>query len=56
MEKKTKYWLIPNNPNVYDAIGAFKELKEIDWGNKSNNKFKIGCKNRKHLNTVSRNT
>ncbi|MGJ0377079.1 McrB family protein [Aliarcobacter cryaerophilus] len=42
MEKKTKYWLIPNNPNVYDAIGAFKELKEIDWGNKSNNKFKIG--------------
>ena len=36
------YWLIPNNPNVYDAIGAFKELKEIDWGNKSNNKFKIG--------------
>mgnify|MGYP000479334186 CR=1 FL=1 len=24
------YWLIPNNPNVYDAIGAFKELKEID--------------------------
>jgi hypothetical protein len=31
MEKKTKYWLIPNNPNVYDAIGAFKELKEIDW-------------------------
>ena len=41
-EKKTKYWLIPNNPNVYDAIGAFKELKEIDWGNKSNNKFKIG--------------
>ena len=42
MEKKTKYWLIPNNSNVYDAIGAFKELKEIDWGNKSNNKFKIG--------------
>ncbi|WP_141052329.1 McrB family protein [Aliarcobacter cryaerophilus] len=36
------YWLIPNNPNVYDAIGAFKELKEIDWGNKSNNKFRIG--------------
>ncbi|WP_165786367.1 AAA family ATPase [Aliarcobacter cryaerophilus] len=36
------YWLIPNNPNIYDAAGAFKELKEIDWGNKSNNKFKIG--------------
>ena len=34
--------MIPNNPNVYDAIGAFKELKEIDWGNKSNNKFRIG--------------
>ncbi|MCT7516503.1 McrB family protein [Aliarcobacter cryaerophilus] len=36
------YWLIPNNPNVYNAIEAFKDLKEIDWGNKSNNKFRIG--------------
>ena len=42
MEKKTKYWLIPNNPNRYDSINAFKDLKEIDWGNQANNKFEIG--------------
>jgi 5-methylcytosine-specific restriction protein B len=41
-EKKPVYWLIPNNPEVYNAIKAFEELNEIDWGNAQNNKINLG--------------
>ncbi|MDX9743169.1 MAG: DUF4357 domain-containing protein [Arcobacteraceae bacterium] len=34
------YWLIPSNQNHYDAIGAFKKYKIIDWGNGQNNGIK----------------
>lgn len=36
------YWLIPSNQNKYDAIGAFKKFKIIDWGNGQNNSIKSG--------------
>lgn len=36
------YWLISNNPDKYDALNAFRELNEIDWGNAKNNKLEIG--------------
>ncbi len=41
-EKKPTYWLIPNNPEVYNAIQAFESLNEIDWGNAQNNKINLG--------------
>ena len=36
------YWLIPSNQNQYDAIGAFKKFKTIDWGNGQKNTIKSG--------------
>ena len=24
-------WIILSNPNMYDAIGAFRALKQVDW-------------------------
>jgi hypothetical protein len=38
--QQKQYWLISNNPETYDAIGAFKNLRVIDWGNSNNNKIK----------------
>ena len=35
-EKKLKYWIIPCNVKTYDAIGAFNELKLIDWKQSKN--------------------
>lgn len=40
--KNTTYWLIPSNQSQYDAIGAFKKFKIIDWGNGQNNSIKSG--------------
>ena len=31
-----KYWIIPCNVKTYDAIGAFNELKLIDWKQSKN--------------------
>lgn len=40
--KSITYWLIPSNQSYYDAIGAFKKYKIIDWGNEQNNAIKEG--------------
>ena len=42
VEKKINYWIVPSSSTDYDAIGAFKSLKTIDWGNAQNNKFEEG--------------
>ncbi|MBF9284100.1 hypothetical protein I3V48_09105 [Staphylococcus epidermidis] len=31
-----KYWIIPCNVKTYNAIGAFNELKLIDWKQSKN--------------------
>ena len=36
-----QHWLIPSSPDTFEAIAAFEELGEIDWGNASNNKINI---------------
>lgn len=35
------YWLISSNPSEFDALGAFRKLSEVDWGNAANNHIKI---------------
>lgn len=42
VQSAVNYWLIPNNPDQYDAIKAFQNLKETDWGNPQNNKINMG--------------
>lgn len=37
-----QYWLFPSKPSFYDAINAFKNLKQVDWGNRGNNKVSNG--------------
>ncbi len=29
-------WIFPSNPNDFDTMGAFKELKVVDWGTRFN--------------------
>ncbi len=36
------YWVISNDLNNYDAIGALKNRKVIDWENSRNNKINVG--------------
>jgi 5-methylcytosine-specific restriction enzyme B len=42
VQTSKSYWLVSNNPDKYDALNAFKDLDEIDWGNAKNNKIKVG--------------
>jgi len=36
------YWLASSRPSLYDSIAGFQNYSEIDWGNASNNKIKVG--------------
>lgn len=29
-------WIIPCNPSQYDVVGAFKELKRVEWKQSTN--------------------
>lgn len=34
-------WLVPSNPNVYDAEASFKKNGFIDW-RQNKNKYEVG--------------
>ena len=38
---KENKWVISCNPDIYDAISAFKELKSVDWKQSEKNHFKV---------------
>lgn len=40
-ENKENKWVISCNPDIYDAISAFKELKSVDWKQSEKNHFKV---------------
>lgn len=38
---KENKWVISCNPDIYDVISAFKELKSVDWKQSEKNYFKV---------------
>ena len=40
--KVSTSWVISSNPEVYDSITAFRELKTVDWQQSERSSFKPG--------------